>query len=301
LINNNQFSYQKVNALSLKTPPILFGVPVLGSWTISPYIMQFGLIDSYLAMYDTAHGCFFMVNTGSNNVMVPALADLPNAHYAPYPAASAANLLPAGQGFDLNNIGKSLIYADNMQPLNPSQSGALLWDCFFRSKTQDSSFVIQLPVYLAMTNNISTGRYYLNPALCPGINTATMFAVPTYLPAPGVFYYANKNNIYTCALSSTQGASTASIGYGFPAGTIIRAMKIFKSEYSGPTTGPKTPLPLTEGKVLVVATDETAGGKSNNVYFFNLNASGQIISPYADVYTGFDKIVDIRFKKSIGW
>ncbi|HXB93566.1 MAG TPA: PKD-like family lipoprotein [Puia sp.] len=301
LINNNQFSYLKVNATTIKTPPILFGVPVLGSWTVSPYIMQYsGLSDAYCAMYDTVHGCFFAVNTSSNNAMVPALPDLPNAHFAPYPAASAANLLPSGKGFDLNNIGKSLVYADNMQTLPYSASSALLWDCFFRSKTQDSTFVIQFPMYLAITNNISTGRYYLDPALCPGINTAAQFAVPTYLPAPGVFYYTNGNNIYTCSLSNTQGASTAAVGYGFPTGTIIKAMKIFKSEYSSPATNPKTPLPLTEGKVLVVATDETAAGNGNNVYFFNLNASGQIISPYADVYTGFDKIVDIRFKKNIG-
>lgn len=76
-------------------------------------------------------------------------------------------------------------------------------------------------------------------------------------------------------------------------------MKVFKSGYSGPTTGPKTPYPATEGKVLVVATDETASGNGNNVYFFNINSNGTIPSTYADRYTGFDKIISISFKKNL--
>ena len=69
-------------------------------------------------------------------------------------------------------------------------------------------------------------------------------------------------------------------------------MKVFKSGYvSAPTT---------ESKVLVVATDETANGQGNKVYFLNLAANGDINSTPARVYTGFDKIVDITFKKGLG-
>ena len=68
-------------------------------------------------------------------------------------------------------------------------------------------------------------------------------------------------------------------------------MKVFKSTY--------TTAPATESKVLVVATDETASSNGNNVYFFNINASGDI-STYNDVYKGFGKITSILFKKQLG-
>jgi hypothetical protein len=53
--------------------------------------------------------------------------------------------------------------------------------------------------------------------------------------------------------------------------------------------------------VLVVATDETASGGWHKVYFFNLSATGEINSTPSNVYTGFDKIVDIAFKKGLGF
>ena len=59
--------------------------------------------------------------------------------------------------------------------------------------------------------------------------------------------------------------------------------------------------PSTESKVLVVATDETASGGGHKVYFFNLSATGDINNTPANVYTGFDKIIDIAFKKGLGF
>jgi hypothetical protein len=53
--------------------------------------------------------------------------------------------------------------------------------------------------------------------------------------------------------------------------------------------------------MLVVATDETASGAGHKVYFFNLSATGEINTTPANVYTGFDKIVDIAFKKGLGF
>ncbi|MNE78528.1 hypothetical protein D3C80_1749430 [compost metagenome] len=91
--------------------------------------------------------------------------------------------------------------------------------------------------------------------------------------------------------------STAKVGLNFPVGTIVKAMKTLNSGYIAAN------LPATEGRVLVVATDETASGGGHKVYFFNLNATGDITgSPEnpADVYTGFDKITDVVFKKALG-
>jgi hypothetical protein len=71
-------------------------------------------------------------------------------------------------------------------------------------------------------------------------------------------------------------------------------MKMFKSGYT------TAPVPGTESKVLVVATDETASGGGSKVYFLNLSATGTINSTPAAVYSGFDNIVDITFKKGLG-
>ena len=70
-------------------------------------------------------------------------------------------------------------------------------------------------------------------------------------------------------------------------------MKVFKSGY--------VTAPSTEGRVLVVATDETSSGGGHKVYFFNLSATGTITSPAANIYTGFDKITDIVFKKGVAF
>lgn len=180
-----------------------------------------------------------------------------------------------------------------------STGSAATWNCFFRNDANDSTWVVQMPVYISYSNNNITGRYFLNPVRCPGINEATLFANPTFLPAPGTFYYVNNEKIYTCNVSPVQGNSIANIGYSFPAGTIIKAMKTFESGYSGSSLNPNTPFPAKEGRVLVVATDETASGGGNNVYFININNNGTLQTTFADKYTGFDKIIDVQFKKDV--
>src|SRR5439155_18379512 len=96
---------------------------------------------------------------------------------------------------------------------------------------------------------------------------------------------------YTGTLPAT---TTSHLGYSFPVGTIIKAMKVFKSGYNAAS------VPATESRVLVVATDEAAIGNGNNVYFLNLSNVGEISATPADVYTGFNKIIDINFKKGLG-
>jgi hypothetical protein len=192
----------------------------------------------------------------------------------------------------MNNMKYNLVYAENAQPLTTANG---YWNTFFRNKTNDTTYLVQFPRALAYSNNFTTGRFFLKNANCPGINTATQFACATSLPMPGgAFYYVNGNNIYTAKVG-TLATSTAKIGLSFPAGTIIKVMKTFNSGYAA--------LPSTEGKVLVVATDETANGNGNNVYFFNLSVTGDIMgspaSP-ADFYSGFDTINDIAFKKALG-
>ena len=136
-----------------------------------------------------------------------------------------------------------------------------------------------------------------------GINTASIFAVPAFTASSvsNVFYYVpgnSTNSIYVCNPSYTgtlPATTTSHLGYNFPTGTIIKTMKVFKSGYNAAS------LPSTESRVLVVATDETASGGGHKVYFFNLTATGEINTTPPQVYTGFDKIVDITFKKGLGF
>ena len=286
-INNNQLYYRAVNATSIQTPPIRFGPPLLGTWTLSPFVSNNSGADYYYTLYDQANKCFLLYNA-QTAVLVPNNPDVANNHFVAYAGTAAALHPTTGSGFDLNNIGRNLVYSENSQPI----SSATAYNYFFRNTAGDSTWVYQFNAGLSYANNFTTGRYFLSNTNVPGINTATMFACPTFLTAPGSFYYVNNNSIYVCALKALPTTSTAAIGYTFPTGTIIKSMKVFKSGY--------TTAPATESKVLVVATDETASGGGHKVYFLNLSATGTISSTPAAVYTGFDKIVDITFKKGLG-
>ena len=286
-LNNNQLYYRRVNAASIQTPPIKFGAPVLGTWTLSPFVLNNSGSEQYFTLYDQANKCFLLYN-GETGILTPTnRPDVANSHFVPYAGTAAALHPTTGSGFDLNNIGRNLVYAENAQPVSSSTA----YNCFFRNNAGDSTWVYQFNAALSYNNNFTTGRYFLSNTNVPGINAATMFACPTFLTAPGKFYYVNNNNIYICTIANLA-TSTATIGRSFPAGTIIKSMKVFKSGY--------TAAPATESKVLVVATDETASGGGHKVYFLNLSATGTINSTPAAVYTGFDKITDIVFKKGLG-
>jgi hypothetical protein len=285
--NNNQVYFRRVNALTIVNPPIKFGAPVLGSWTASPFVLNSSSSEGFFTMYDQANKCFFLYNAENSTLIPTNRPDVPNSHFVPYAGAASALHPTTGSGFDLNNIGKNLVYAENAQPY----SNATNQNCFFRNNTGDSTWLYQFPTGTAYANNITTGRYLLTPSRLPGINAATKFACPTFLTLPGKFYYVNNNMIYTAAVA-TLATSTATVGYTFPAGTVIKAMKLFKSGY--------VTAPATESKVLVVATDESASGGGHKVYFLNISATGDISPTPANVYSGFDKIVDISFKKGLG-
>ncbi|HEX6181577.1 MAG TPA: PKD-like family lipoprotein [Chitinophagaceae bacterium] len=289
LINNNQLYYRRVNAATLQAPPIKFGAPVLGTWSLAPFMMNNLGSEQYFTLYDQANKCFLLYN-GETGVLTPTnRPDVANSHFAPYAGAAAALHPTTGSGFDLNNIGRNLIYTENSQPLVGGTKP--IYNCIFRNNANDSTFLYQIPVDLTYANNFTTGRFYLPAANNPGINTASMFASPTFLTMPGKFYYVNNNNIYICTVG-TLATSTSAVGFSFPAGTVIKSMKIFKSGYAV--------APVSESRVLVVATDETVTGGGHKVYFLNLTATGTIAATPADVYTGFDKIVDIAFKKGLG-
>jgi hypothetical protein len=288
VIVNNQIAYRQfANAAHIANPPLFF--PSFEGLSIAPFVINAASSDQFYTLYDKVNRGFVVFNAATS-----ALTSIPNY------ASPVSNLNPTtGQGFDLKNMVDNLIYAENTQPMNTSSG--IFWNCFFRNDAGSNTYLVQFPRGTAYLNNFTTGRFQLKEANCPGINSATMFANSTALPMPkGVFYYVNSNKIYTCTVN-TLASSTAAVGLTFPTGTVIKAMKVFNSGY---TIANIAALGIPEGKVLVVATDETTSGGGNKVYYFNLNAqTGTIVgtpSSPADVYTGFDKITDITFKKTLG-
>ena len=291
-ICNNQLYYRRVNANTILSQPILFSAPVLGTWSLAPFVMHSGSSENYYTTYDQTNKCFLLYNVDLNVLVPTGRPDVANAHFVNY-APPVSNLHPTtGSGFDLNNIGKNLVYAENAQQYTVANTAH---DCFFRNNAGDSTWLIQIPVALTYANTFITGRYYLNPANVPGINTASLFACPVTLTMPGKFYYVTNNQINLCNVQTLGTSTNVPGGYTFPAGTVIRAMKVFKAGYVSTAPAP------TDGGVLVVATDETASGGGHKVYFLNIDKlTGTLNSTPAQVYAGFDKIIDIAFKKGLG-
>jgi hypothetical protein len=302
MINNGQLQYRVINATTIKTPPIVYGAPLIGSWpSLSPWFMP-NSNGTYCTFFDKVNRCFLHINLSNNTLQPATQADVANQHWPAY-SGGAANLSVTGKGYDLNNIGRNLIYSENAQLIDGSVNHA--YYCIFRNTANDSTFLYQYTSgSTGIGNNNTAGRYFLKDATTnvPGINTASIFAVPAFstASASNVFYYvpgnaSNKiyvgNPSYTGTLPAT---TTAHLGFTFPQGTIIKSMKVFKSGYAASS------VPVTESRVLVVATDETANGNGNNVYFLNLSNVGEISTTPANVYTGFDKIIDISFKKGLG-
>lgn len=288
VIVNHQIAYRQfASAAHLLNPPLFF--PPFEGLSIAPFVINAATSDQTYTLYDQLNKGFVIFNASSS-----VLINIPDYK------GTAGNLNPvSGQGFDLKNMADNLIYAENTQPMNASTG--IYWNCFFRNDAGTKTYLVQFPRGLTYANNFTTGRFQLSEANCPGINSATLFTNPTTLPMPGgVFYYVNGAKIYTCTVNPLAG-SRAIPGLTFAPGTVIKAMKVFNSGY---TAANITALNIPEGKVMAVATDETINGGGNKVYFFNLNAqTGAIIgtpTTPVNVYTGFEKITDITFKKAIG-
>jgi hypothetical protein len=140
----------------------------------------------------------------------------------------ATNLTVTGKGFDLNNIGRNLIYTENAQLMDGAIANPGYY-CIFRNSANDSTFLYQFTSGSAgIANNNITGRYFLKDAVAnvTGINTASIFAVPAFTAGSvsNVFYYVpgnSTNSIYVCKPSYTERYQLQQhrIWISFPAGT----------------------------------------------------------------------------------
>ena len=83
-INNNELTYRAVNSITIQAPPIKFGAPVLGTWTLSPFLLNNAGSDYYYTLYDKVNKCFLLYNVQTNTLIPTGRADIANSHFGPY-------------------------------------------------------------------------------------------------------------------------------------------------------------------------------------------------------------------------
>lgn len=214
---------------------------------VDHYIAPYELYGVGYIVFDTVTQSFYNLNTYTSSL-------------TPFGTPSGTPL------FYMNNIGKKLLYAE-------ANAGAKFY-AYFKNNNDDSLF--------AYGFNPSAA----NPALdkteilnAPALINARLFVGSRSLPH---LYYVNSNQIYKLDVP----AKTAAPIYTFPAGTEIRAMKMYRNLKS--STDPNN------NKLIAVATHENGEGK---VYYFPISATGNFTNnTYSKVFTGFNKINEITFK-----
>jgi hypothetical protein len=240
----------KIYCRSLNAPPnsaIKLNLPPEGNYYMAPYEIYASGSSGYM-VYDTIGQKFQLLTTMSNN-------------FTSF-TAQAGSL-----AFDMSNIGKKLIYTE--------QNTTSYCNAFFKNNTNDSLFAF---VYNpSMTGSLAQTRY--DGLNAPGLANARLFVssrLLTYL------YYVYGNSIYKLDIP----AKTAAPIYTFPAGTEIRAMKMYRNLKN--STDPN------QNRLIAVATHENGQGK---VYYFPIAATGNFTNnTYSKVFTGFNKINEITFK-----
>jgi hypothetical protein len=168
--------------------------------------------------------------------------------------------------FLMSSIGKKLLYTEVN---TTSQCNA-----FFKNNNDDSLFAF---VYNPTLTDPAVKRY--DGLTAPGLADARLFVGSRTLPH---LYYAYGNSIYKLDIE----AKTAAPIYTFPAGTEIRAMKMYRNL--------KTSTDPNNNKLIAVATHENGQGK---IYYFPIAATGNFTNnTYSKVFTGFNKINELTYK-----
>jgi hypothetical protein len=240
----------KIYSRSLNAPSssaIKLNLPPEGNYYMAPYEIYASGSSGYI-VYDTIGQKFQLLNTASGNL-------------------TSFGAQSGSLAFNMNNIGKKLLYTE----LNTTS----LCNAFFKNNNNDSLFVF---VYNPATpGSLAQTRY--DGLNAPGLIDARLFVSSRLLTH---LYYVYGNSIYKLDIP----ARTAAPIYTFPAGTEIRAMKMYRNL--------KTSTDPNNNRLIAVATHENGQGK---VYYFPIAATGNFTNnTYSKVFTGFNKINEITFK-----
>lgn len=225
-----------------------FGLPPAGNYNMAPYDI-YSVSTGYI-WYDNNGQRFYKQDGNYFNLIT----------FGPPQPANA---------FDMNAVGKKLLFAG-------ATAGTGVFNCLFKNNNNDSLFIFKLEL---AKNTPASSVDTLKTA--PGLATATKMVMSRKL---NYLYYASGNQVYLLDIP----AKTARVIYTFPAGTEVRAMKLYYN--SKLTTDPDN------YNLIAIATNEGGNGK---VYQFPLAATGDFAgNTYRNVYTGFGLINEITFKRA---
>ncbi len=179
--------------------------------------------------------------------------------------ANALTAFPAAASnhFDMNNVGMDLLMLDSSNVAN--QYNAVVKDA-------TTPYLLQFKTITTTADPVATvGKTAMN---APGIMNTKYIAASTLTPH---IFYATGNKVYKYEVTSNTNAEA----FSFPANESVTAIDYQKA------------IPGTTQQRLVVATWNGSQGK---LYYFNISAVGALGDNYTNVFSGFNKIVDLAYK-----
>lgn len=244
LINDGQ-----VYTISTIVPgPYFYGLPLsgIGEYYMEPYDI-FALARGF-SYYDRMSQRFY--RAGSYDLTFQAFPQYD----------------PAKDSFDMNNVGKKLLYAE--------KNVTNLHNLLFKNNSDDSLFIYTLNAGLA---NPAIAKYDVTNA--EGLLNADHFRMSRTL---NFLYYTTANKVYKLDIY----ARSSTLLYSFPAGTEVADMQLYYNS--------KNAADPDNYRLMAIAANEGGEGK---VYFFPIAATGNFDNDtYRNVYTGFKQINGITYK-----
>ena len=251
-----------------QSDPVLFipfGPPGFGqNFTPAPFIGTNGGIPG--VFYDMASKRFMYMTAGAEIVLFQNTQ---------------------GAGFNPNNVGKEMVYAE-LGPFNR-------WYCVMQDEGDPTTrriYVMDLPAGIwGPANNI--GREIIDISTNPGMNNASFFAFGGGARG-NAWYYVTGTEVYASALNTPSNLIyDLSANY---AGYEVTLLRVFKH----PTGNPVNVLnPITPGdsRLLFVGIYNSATSSGILLQFEVNEHDGSLTNPNPTVYTGFERIIDVAYKR----
>lgn len=191
--------------------------------------------------------------------------------------------------FNLNNIGKKLVFIDRGFGENPSPAVDPYKYAIFKDVSGNGRYLYVINTQSPAKPDIAA----VDISTAPGIQDAKYFTVSNLGPA---MHYATTERVYNFQVNAVGNTiSTPTVAFQPPAGEEITAMRMLKGVGTFGTAGLLTDV---DSRFLYIATwDATAA--TGKVYLFTSNiTSGQLGASPLKVWTVGGKVGDMNFKRS---
>ncbi|NII29067.1 hypothetical protein HB364_28570 [Pseudoflavitalea sp. X16] len=205
---------------------------------------------------------------------------------------SQASLYPnadATARFNLNNIGKQLLYIERGFGENPSPAVDPYKYSIFKDVSGNGRYLYVINFQKPATPDVAA----VDITTAPDIQDAQYFAVSNLGPA---MLYATAQKVYNFQVNTASNTiSTPAVAFQAPAGEAITCMRLLKGMATFGTGGI---LPDMDSRFLYIATWDAAAG-TGKVYLYAANiTSGQLGAAPLKVWTVGGKVGDMNYKRS---